>query len=248
MKKLFKSMAIIFLMISKSSFCISQTLDDVVSNGDTVFNKDMYVSYVGSGGCFTTKYGLNIIMNGVDPFCMTSQLGSNSSSGNWINLLPDEDGILVTHLTKDPITIGGIQNSYFTNSIIGLRIQDTIEVASFHRVGNGGFMYLKHQGSTFGNSLRSLATANRTNSLPDEDGMLMVDHGGTNTQSFLSPTTIMVIPHGLSFTPNRIFLNFRSGLPYGITGNVITSTSTNFTIQFSSATVGTMIVDWQAMR
>jgi hypothetical protein len=178
--------------------------------------------------------------------------GSLSASRNLYP--PNQTGtILVEASVNRP---SSVTNSTFGNKIenAGWYTQGTYTSGTYlgqlffnlWEAGGVGRLSLYEAATNFSVNLNPATglTANRSFTLPNHSGALVVNNGGSITGGTVVSDSI-VVTHGLGFTPNRIFYTARNAdaaQPHYIK-NI---TSTTFTVTYVPASVNPLDFDWQA--
>ena len=174
-------------------------------------------------------------------------------------LFPDEgdgvglDATLVTHTTKDIITVGdptNIHTNYGNDFVLVYDTDSTTVVAKLQGAGSFGLLQLKDVGSAYYISIKAgTLTGSRTIISPDHDGTIATNDGGSYNSGSVTGVSVVTVTHGLSFTPTRIFITPSDStagaalVGYWIVPSEINGT--DFKVHFPVFT-GTLKFDWQA--
>lgn len=184
----------------------------------------------------TTKDPISVIASG-----FTSTLNNN--------VVSTTDGINTAEMFAGTINVSNGTTSS-TSSTNGIKTFD---------VSSGKFVLLSALGAIpkieIGDAASSFTsviktdplTANRALTEPDRDGQIATN-AGNHVSALVSGATTVTITHGLSFTPQRVFVEGNTtSTGTALVGHSITAkTSTTFTITFASPVTGTLEIDWQA--
>ncbi len=171
----------------------------------------------------------------------SSMRPSRALGGNRASVMPSElyglgsielDSTIVTHSTGNDMLIG---TGSLATPISGLLMKN-----------DGSIRY--YDGSITGMFNRIVAgtlTASRATTLGDYSGEILLNKGGTSTQTITGTT--MVIAHGLAFTPRVSMTPLNAGAA-GLTGVYFTVDATNITINFAAVIATSISYSWQAFK
>lgn len=175
----------------------------------------------------------------------------SASTSTSFNSLPDESGTLVTHTTKDPVTVyaSGTNDSFYVNGSFWQFYSGghSYVEAGIDRSGSPvmGYIGVKSGNNDYHAYIESVnLSAERIVKMPDQSGTFLLDKGASTSQVITAATTVTVT-HGLGFTPSRVFIQATNALMAGKAPYVSAKTSTTFTITLNAATTGTVAFDWQ---
>ncbi len=122
-------------------------------------------------------------------------------------------------------------------------------IAAIYNNSGQGTITLKDDASAYGtNIISGAATATRTNTTPDHDGIFATNDGNTYSSGAVGPVSTLVVTHGLTFTPTRVIFVPTDG-PSGniLIGYWISAIgATTFQVNFATPFTGTLNGYWQA--
>ncbi len=245
-----------------STFMLHNTKDSVlIGTGGSVASPTDGV-YIDSGGGVQILSGSDLYVSlGISSGKGTLSLDDNSGNDGRIQafglttqrtiLIPDEgngsglNDTIVLHKTKDTINVdaGGASKTAMATGAF------SAQNASYIMALGASALALTKISTGFSATLSFIdPTANRSVSVPDQSGDIVINHGVTNQSSgALVGATNVAITHGLGFTPNRIFITPKDAATgAALVGYWVSAIGgTTFQLNFPVFT-GTLIFDWQA--
>ena len=260
-----------YTLPDESGNLVTHTTKDVitVSTGGNNASLDqtgmIAIDSIGGWAALNTVAGVSQMLLKSASVPYTSAIKCNSGlTANRSVLLPDEGSgsglasTLVTHTTKDAITVtNGTQFS--TLSLAALIIANGSNVSTTNAtsvsVTNGTstiqfvaaskLRYLDIVSTFVTDITFTTPTTNRTITVPDLSGMMMLNFGGNSTQALVGAST-MVIPHGLGAAYRVVGITPKSAASAtALIGYYATVDATNLTIHFASPVTATVNVDYQ---